>query len=314
MSATIGYLAATTTLVSWTIGTFAFTHASKLANPASVNRVRLLYAFLILSVLVSIVSGISPLELFTQPNRLQYFWFGLSGFVGLTLGDFFAFTAYGILGSRRTSLFSCFAPGAALLGAMMLIGEKIGWLGIFGMSISVGGIMLLVLSRKEQIQVQKEGSNQFVKGILFGALGAICQGLGLVMAKKGFSYSDSGFSPLYATWIRMFAASVFVYLIGAFKVNLITEFKTISFHPAKLKPVLLGTLFGPVIGVSFSLLAATHLEASVAQTVFSLLPVTVLIASVIFFREKVPLLSYLAVLISILGVIILVWRDDLVWW
>lgn len=309
MNMGIGYLAACVTLLSWTVGTFAFTHASREANPSSVNRVRLLYAFVVLSFLVMFFLDKNPLQLFSDPSAEQYMWFGLSGFIGLTLGDYFAFTAYSILGGRRTSLFSCFAPGAALLAAYVFLEEHINWIGISGMAISISGILLLILSRKEQDGVKKEGSEHFVKGIVFAALGAVGQGVGLVLAKKGFECSPAQFNPMYATWMRMFAASICVYAIGAFKINLWSEFKTITFSGKKIRPILIGTLFGPVIGVSFSLLAASHLHASVAQTIFSLLPASVLIASVLVFKEKVPAKSYLAVLVSIMGVLLLVWRD-----
>lgn len=306
----IGYLAAGITLVSWTVGTFAFTRASQLENPSSVNRVRLLFAFIILSILTCFYLRINPIELFTTPNFEQYLWFGISGFIGLTLGDYFAFTAYSILGGRRTSLFACFAPGAALFAAYFLVGERINIAGIIGMSISISGILLLVLSRKEHNAVESEHKGSFNKGILFAALGAICQGLGLVLAKKGFSFSENNFSPMYATWVRMFSASFFVYIMGSFNVPFWKELKDIIGNKKVIHALLLGTVFGPVIGVSFSLLAANHLDASVAQTIFTLLPASVLFTSVIFFKERVPFLSYLAVIISILGVIVLVWRNN----
>jgi drug/metabolite transporter (DMT)-like permease len=142
-------------------------------------------------------------------------------------------------------------------------------------------------------------------------LGAICQGLGLVLAKKGFMSSTEEISAIHATWIRMFIATISVYLIGIFKTNIIQEFKAITFNINKLKPVLLGTLFGPVIGVSLSLFSANKIEVSITQTILSLLPVSVTFAAVLFFKEKVYLKSYLAVLVSIIGVLILVWRNEL---
>lgn len=309
MNSSLGYLAASITLLSWTIGTFAFTRASREANPASVNRVRLLYAFIVLSFMVSIALGISPVKMFSQISWEQYFWFGISGFIGLTLGDYFAFTAYRILGGRRTSLFGCFAPGAALIAANFFLEENLNFIGIAGMALSIAGVLLLITSRKEQTEVAHEHHGSFSKGILFAVLGAVCQGVGLVLAKKGFNASAPHFNAMYATWIRLFIASITVYMIGAFKLNVWHELKSISLSGPKLKPILLGTLFGPVIGISFSLITATNMEVSVAQTLFSLLPASVFFASVIFFKEKIPAQSYLAVLVSILGVLILVWRD-----
>ncbi len=304
----MGYLAAFATLLCWTLATYVFAFASRKASPASVNRVRLLYATVALSIICCIFFGLNPIELFTNINAQQYLWFGISGFLGLTLGDYFAFSAFKILGNRRTSLFSCFAPGAAFLGASLLLDEGITLQGLIGMLVSVIGILMLVLSRKEKEGVTQEGHGNFIVGVMYGILGAVGQGIGLVFAKKGFAVSAPNFHPIYATWVRMLIAAVSVYIIGAFKVNLWQEFKDISFNKSIIKQVAVGTLFGPMIGISFSLYAATHLPAGVAQTIFSMLPITVLIAAVIWFKEKVNLLSYLAVAISLAGVMILVWR------
>lgn len=176
------------------------------------------------------------------------------------------------------------------------------------MLVSVSGIMVLVLSRKEKALVNSEGHGNFSQGVLFGILGALCQGFGLVLAKMGFDASPQGFSPIYATWVRMFIAALSVYAIGAFKQNLITEFNLITLNKEVIKPVALGTLFGPIIGVSFSLLAATNLSTGVAQTLFSMLPISVMLAAVWIYKEKVNWLAYLAVIISLTGVMILVWQ------
>jgi drug/metabolite transporter (DMT)-like permease len=153
----LGLLAAILTVFSWTIGTFSFAHASRIANPASVNRVRLLYAFVVLGIMTCIISAMSPIQLFSLPEESHYLWFGLSGIIGLTLGDYFAFTAYHILGSRRTSLFSSFAPGAALFAGMFFVDEQLSFLGIIGMFISIIGVLLLSLSKNEQAAVEAEG-------------------------------------------------------------------------------------------------------------------------------------------------------------
>jgi drug/metabolite transporter (DMT)-like permease len=156
--------------------------------------------------------------------------------------------------------------------------------------------------------VTQEGHGNFTKGVVFGILGAVGQGIGLVFAKKGFEVSPNNFHPIYATWVRMLIASITVYMIGAFKVNLWKEFKDITFNKDIQKQVALGTFFGPMLGISLSLYAATHLEAGVAQTIFSMLPITVLLAAVIWFKEKINPISYIAVAISLAGVLILVWR------
>ena len=80
-----------------------------------------------------------------------------------------------------------------------------------------------------------------------------------------------------------------------------------------IKYTIAGTIFGPVIGVSLSMSAISLLnnKPSVAQTIFSLVPVVVLPLSFLFYREKITLKSVLGALIAIAGVLILIWREEL---
>lgn len=313
MSESFGLIAAVITLFCWTIGTFSFTRASELYAPKSINRVRLLFATVLLTVIVCLWRGIDPVSLFTTPLPEHWLWLGISGVVGLSIGDYFAFTAFKLLGSSRTSLFSTFAPGAALFGGFIFLGEQMNTIGLFGMAVSIGGLVWFIQSAAARKQ-NSEDKTHLKKGIVFAILGALSQGLGLVFAKKGLIIdSEAGrLLPLHATWIRMFSATAVIYLVGVFKGGLWKEFKMVSFTPEIIKPVAVGTLFGPVIGVSMSLYAASVIEVSLAQTIFSLLPISVMLAAVFMRREKLDATSFIAALIGVAGVFILVWRNEII--
>ena len=309
-----GLTAAFATLICWTVGTFAFTIASKRADPAAVNRVRLFFAALLLSVVVVVFFKVSFVELFTLPTLHEWFWLGLSGIIGLTLGDYFAFTAYSILGSSRTSLFSTFAPVAALLLGMIILGETINGVGIIGMMISTGGIIWFIQSTQKSNDKAIDKS-QVLKGITYAILGAVGQGLGLVCAKKGLNIThDTGtdLSAVHATWIRMGIGTLAAYSIAVFKRNVWTELKIITSSKSIITPLLTGTLFGPVMGVSLSLFAASQIPVGIAQTIFSLLPITVMLAATLSGREKINGPSIIAAAICMIGVFVLVWRDELI--
>jgi drug/metabolite transporter (DMT)-like permease len=254
-------------------------------------------------------------ELFTHPLAQHWLWLGISGIVGLSIGDYFAFSAYKMMGSSRTSLFSTFAPGAALSGGFLLLGEQMNAIGLFGMAISVGGLVWFIQSAA----ARKKGKDQqeyLKKGIVFAILGALCQGLGLVFAKKALilEFEHGRLMPLHATWMRMFAATASIYLVGVFKGGLWKEFKTVSFTPSIIRPVAIGTLFGPVIGVSMSLYAASVIEVSLAQTIFSLLPISVMLAAVMLRKEKLDTTSFIAAIVGVAGVFVLVWRNEILDW
>lgn len=309
-----GLTAAFATLICWTVGTFAFTIASKRADPAAVNRVRLFFAALLLSIVVVVFFKVSIVELFTLPTIGEWFWLGLSGIIGLTLGDYFAFTAYSILGSSRTSLFSTFAPVAALLLGMVILGESINGVGIIGMMISTGGIIWFIQSTQKSNDKAIDKS-QVLKGITYAILGAVGQGLGLVCAKKGLNIThDTGtdLSAVHATWIRMGIGTLAAYSIAVFKRNVWTELKIIASSKSIITPLLTGTIFGPVMGVSLSLFAASQIPVGIAQTIFSLLPITVMIAATFSGREKINGPSIIAAVICMIGVFVLVWRDELI--
>ena len=185
---------------------------------------------------------------------------------------------------------------------------------MIGMAISVSGILWFVQSQNKAHHIAQLNMSKadIAKGMLFAFLGSVSQGLGLVCAKKGLIHQGSfEINPMHATWIRMGIGAGVTYLIGAFRSDLIKEFKHVTFNKTNLKPVILGTLFGPVIGVTMSMLAAKNLEVSLAQTIFSLLPISVMFTAHFTGREKVTLSSYIAAFISICGVIILVWRNQI---
>jgi drug/metabolite transporter (DMT)-like permease len=74
---------------------------------------------------------------------------------------------------------------------------------------------------------------------------------------------------------------------------------------------LLGTLFGPVIGVSLSLYTIGLIPVSVAQTIFSLVPVLVLPLSYLFYREKITYRAVIGMCVALTGVFLLIWRNEL---
>jgi len=285
----LGLAAAFLTTLSWSLGTFSFTRATRLLPPQHVNQSRLLFAFILLSILTCIFTGINPLQLFKNPELHNWLYLGLSGFIGLTLGDQLFFTTLKILGARRGSLFQTFAPGSTLLFGYFILGERINLIGLTGIAISISGVMWLVLSKSEKDSVADEGYGKLSTGILCGIGFAVCQGLGLVLASKGMTLPGETvpMHALHATWIRMTLA-----VITAFVLALIAGEKLVTLSAIKKSGsfiyVLAGTFYGPVIGVTLCLFATARIEVSVAQTIFSMIPVVVLfIQTLVLGRESI---------------------------
>ncbi len=310
----LGEMVAIGTTISWSIGIFPFTEAARRMGPNQVNHIRLVFAVIFLSIISLIFLPISFTELFSTPLPQHWLWFGASGAVGLALGDYFGFTSFVILGPRIGSIFTTLAPAAALFAGFFIIGERINVIGIIGILITITGVVWLTLSRSAKLTMQDHKIGNVKKGIIFATLAAVCQGVGVVLANKGFeSQINNADLPFFqATWIRMVSATAIIYTITIFQGNLkkITQPVLVNKNNGLIY-TLLGTIFGPVIGVSLSMFAVSllHNKPSVAQTIFSLVPVFVLPLSFLFYKEKITAKSILGALIAITGVIILIWRD-----
>jgi drug/metabolite transporter (DMT)-like permease len=120
---------------------------------------------------------------------------------------------------------------------------------------------------------------------------------------------------LHAVWIRLlfaFGAAFFIAIVtGRMKANSMPVFKN---QNNGLPFMFLGTLFGPVLGVSFSLLAIQHLSVATAQTIFALLPIVVLPINYFYYKEKITIQAIFACAIAVLGVFVLIWRDSINLW
>lgn len=312
----LGELVALGTTLSWSIGIFPFTEAARRMGPNAVNHIRLIFAVIFLTIISLFVLPISFTDLFTSPLPQHWMWFGLSGIIGLALGDHFGFTSFVILGPRVGSIFTTLAPAAALIAGFFLIGERINIIGIIGIVITIAGVVWLSLNRGSKETMKDHAIGKVGKGILFAILSAVCQGTGLVLANKGFEtqINDADLPFFQATWIRMIVAATIMYLItivrGKFRE---TNKPVLENKNNGLIFALGGTIFGPVIGVSSSMLAVSllHNKPSVAQTIFALVPVFVLPLSYLFYKEKFTIKSVFAALIAIAGVMVLIWREDI---
>ncbi len=305
-----GELFALATALCWTFGMLYFTQAAKRLGANVLNHFRLVLAALFLGVAVIIINGIDLVQLFSLPSLTSWLWLGFSGFVGLTLGDWCAFHAFDIIGPRKTSLFYTFAPGAALLFGIFFLNERISAMALIGMFITVAGVFWVIFNRKSQETHNHHISH--VKGVLFAIGGSLTQGIGLVFSKIGLQQQEGILTPLHASWIRLTIAALSLFTISIFRNQALGIVRSIAkADSTAVRYTLMATIISPVIGVSLSLYAANLISVSIAQTLFSMVPVFILPVSWLLYREKITFQAFLGALIAVAGVLILVWRNEL---
>ena len=62
------------------------------------------------------------------------------------------------------------------------------------------------------------------------------------------------------------------------------------------------TIFGPFVGVGFSLMAVQYTGAGIASTLMALTPIIIILPSYWLFRQPITLKGVLGALISVVGV------------
>lgn len=305
-------MAAFVTVLFWSIGVFPFTEASRRLGPQSVNHFRLFLAVILLTIILLGFYPVALKDMLTSPSSESWIWLGLSGVIGLAVGDYFGFTSFAILGTRVASIFTTLAPAAALFTGFFLLDETVNFVGIAGMVITISGVLWLTLSKAENEPHKDLGFGSLNKGIFFAILAALCQGAGLVLAKKGMNGNGlNALIPVHAAWMRMVSAMLILYVYSLLRGNLMTLHSPIRNNTNNgLYYLLGGTMFGPVLGVACSMIAVSMINVSVAQTIFSLLPVFVLPLAYLFYKEKITFKITLAALVAVSGVIILIWRNE----
>ena len=305
-----GELIALVTTLCWSIGIFPFTEAAKRIGTGPVNQWRLLLAWTIITIILFFTDSLSLIDLFFNPQLYNFVFLGLSGIIGFTIGDYCSFRSFTILGPKLGSLYTTFGPGAALIVGFFVLGEEINLIGICGIAVTIGGVIWLTLSKKDTAAAELAGFKRDRTGIILGIIGGLCQGTGLVLSKLGMDYYSERIPTMHAVWIRLLFAFIAAFAVSLFAKKLIKNSKPIFSNKNNAIPyIILGTLLGPVCGVTCSLLAIQKIEVAVAQTIFALLPIVVLPVNLLVYKEKITIQSVFACITAIFGVMLLIWRN-----
>ncbi len=275
----LGEFAAIFTAVCWSLSALAFTSSSRLVGSQVVNRLRVLIGFLALLVLNWVVFG-TPVPLKT--GNATWLWLLLSGLVGLAIGDTFLYKVYQISGPRIGMLLQGMNPIFGTLITWIFLGETLSLQQILGMLLTLGGIGWVVTGQRDARM--GDSPNKITNSaILFGILAALGQAVSMVFSKLGMA---GGIHPFAGNEIRMFSALVFLWGSALLRRQAGSTIKTSVANPKAMRWLLMGTFFGPVIGISTSLLAVQKAPLGVATTLMALPPVFLLPISYFVYKER----------------------------
>lgn len=295
-----GELIAIGTVLCWTISVQFFEAASKRIGAIAVNIIRLTVALILFSVLLFFRHGyILPVQF---PAH-AWFYLSCSGIVGFFIGDIFLFKALVENGPRVTMLiFSLSAPTAALIGWSLLDEVYVlhQWVGMFVTLMGVGIVILERNQKSSRLKIR----NISLKGVLFGFCAMSGQAVGYVLSKTGMQTESGYLDAFSSTQIRAIAA--FLCFLVFFTAT--GKWETIKTAIKDTRSVIftsIGSVIGPFLGVSLSLLVLHYLTTGVASTFLSLVPVFIIPFSIFLHKEHVSIRAVAGAVIAVSGIYLL---------
>jgi len=296
----MGEIAALTTSLMWALTSIQFTVAGRRVGSPVVNRTRLLLAVVYLCLLHWLLQG-SPWPIHAEPYR--WVWLGLSGIVGLVLGDASLFQSFVLIGPRRAMLLMTLAPVISAGLAWAYLGEALQALELAAMLLVVGSVAWVVAERRAGQSPSAPALNrrQYAWGVLLGLGGALGQALGLVMSKQGL---QGNFPPLSATLIRMSVAAASIWLLALLQRQAGATWFALHDQRARLF-VIGGSLTGPFLGVWLSMAAVQQAHVGIASTLMALSPIVLIPLEGRIFREQISARAVVGTLVTLLGVAVI---------
>lgn len=302
----IGELISLLVAVLWTVTALNADKASHRLGSMSANVLRLVLATLFLGAMLWVTVG-RPYPVYA--NGKAWLWLSLSALVGYVFGDWCLFNCYLSIGARFGQLFMTLAPPMAAVAGWAILGESLTWKAGLAMAVTLSGIAISILSRNPDRHIS---FTLPVTGILLGLGAGLGQGVGLVLSKVGMQHYAEAIPasapvltgtmlPFASTMIRAIIGGAGFFLIMALQKDL-PRLVTAAKDRTGMKYVLIMTLFGPVLGVSLSLMAVRYANAGIASTLMALTPVLILFPYAFIYKQKIRPKEILGVTVSMIGV------------
>lgn len=291
-----GELAAIGTAVCWSFTAVFFSYSGRIIGSDVVNRSRLIFALIFLAVIHWFTQG----SLYPQNvEPFRWWWLGVSGILGLVLGDTFLFKAYVQVGPRISMLMMSSVPIFGVLFGWLLFGETINGLEMAGILLAIGGIAWVVTEKQQGRTVVEHKA--YKAGLFFALLGALGQVANLVTARYGLV---DGYPTISATMVRLFVAVLVLWGFAALRGQVVYTFRQWGNKQA-FPAMLAGSFTGPFLGIWLSLIAVSLTRLGIASTLMALPPVILIPVEYLVFKKPVSSRGIIGTLAAFAGVVLL---------
>jgi drug/metabolite transporter (DMT)-like permease len=222
---------------------------------------------------------------------------GLSGVIGIGLGDTAYFSALNQLGARRTLLVETLAPALSAFLALVAFQETLQPQAWYGILLTLIGVGWVITERTPGINVNSVSR----QGIIWGLLAALSLAVGGVLAR--FALLESDITPLWSTLIRLSAGTLTVFILLLFSSRKSENNKIV--WSTRLMGIIILTSFGSTyLGIWLQQTAIALIPVGIAQTLTGTSPLFVLPLAAML-GEKISLRAILGVCLAMGGISLL---------
>jgi drug/metabolite transporter (DMT)-like permease len=296
MAERVGEFAALGTAFLWALTYIQFTLAVRKIGPIVLNRMRLLFALVLLLAAHVVLYGVPiPLEV----GWAQVGWLTLSGVVGFAISDTFLFSALLHLGAHRASLVMALVPVTSALFSWGFFGERLSAAQMAAGLVTVIGILLVVSARPGD--GTRPVDARLGAGVLLALGAVVSQSLRYILSVEGMK---GGVPPLSANLLQIGAAAVAAWGVSLARGTAKKGFDRLRDRSAAL-PTVGGAVTGPFLGVTLSMVALSRAPVGVASTLMALVPVFLLPTTHFVFKERIGWRAAVGTLLAVAGVAVL---------
>lgn len=310
----MGELAALGAALCWSLASLLFERFGRSAGGLALNTIKCALALVLFAPSLYIATGVVwPAELSLRTTGIL----GVSGLIGLSIGDTLWFGALLRLGARRALLLVTVTPlMTALLGAAVL-GEPVTAGMTAGMAVTLAGIAWVILERTPPLvpavgpqgehAVDEKGAVPLSKlpptdwiGVALALGSGACQATGSVLTK----YGGIERSALEVSVVRLTIGAVGLAVV----VTLMRRWPRVRAPFSTRRSgwaVIAATFLGTYLGVWLMNAGLLYAPVGVAATLNATSPLFVLPFAALFFGERLTARSVAGAFIAVAGVALL---------
>jgi drug/metabolite transporter (DMT)-like permease len=238
-------------------------------------------------------------------------WLALSGLIGIVAGDTFYFRSLQILGPRRSLMVYTSSPIFSVIFGWLLLCEVMLPLALCGVSLTVGGIIVVIGDKRAPSEGGKLMPGSFGAGVTTGLIGSACNAIGAVFSKMAMQNSSETFcGVLEATWIRLLLSALMILFVLLIQRQLLPLCKQI-WADSILGRILWGTALGTWLGIGASMYAYKHVaNIAVAQVLMSTCPLFAIPICWFLYKQHTSLTTLIGTIVAIFGIWLAVSGSD----